>query len=179
MSHTLEERSRQLMIQRKFEQCQKEIETAMAENPHCAIPHKLMWILLEKESNHVLAMKHFRAAYALDPTYVPARYNMEQYAQMYVSDRKMLSQYGLADAIGISRESIARYETGKRGVTVGVLDIYSDYFNVSVEYIMYGTDEKRTINRELQQLMIMLGNVPEGQQELVYVMMKGMLEKIV
>ncbi len=44
---------------------------------------------------------------------------------------------------------------------------------------MYGTDEKRTINRELQQLMIMLGNVPEGQQELVYVMMKGMLEKIV
>ena len=164
MSHTLEERCRQLMIQRKFEQCQKEIETAMAENPHCAIPHNLMWILLEKESNHVLAMKHFRAAYALDPTYVPARYNMEQYAQMYVSDRKMLSQYGLADAIGISRESI---------------DIYSDYFNVSVEYIMYGTDEKRTINRELQQLMIMLGNVPEGQQELVYVMMKGMLEKIV
>ena len=83
MSHTLEERCRQLMIQRKFEQCHKEIETAMAENPHCAIPHNLMWILLEKESNHVLAMKHFRAAYALDPTYVPARYNMEQYAQMY------------------------------------------------------------------------------------------------
>ena len=51
MSHTLEERCRQLMIQRKFEQCQKEIETAMAENPHCAIPHNLMGILLEKESN--------------------------------------------------------------------------------------------------------------------------------
>ena len=83
MSHTLEERCRQLMIQRKFEQCQKEIETAMAENLHCAIPHNLMGILLEKESNHLLAMKHFRAAYALDPTYVPARYNMEQYAQMY------------------------------------------------------------------------------------------------
>ena len=83
MSHTLEERCRQLMIQRKFEQCQKEIETAMAENPHCAIPHNLMGILLEKESNHVLAMKHFRAAYALDPTYVPARYNMDPYAQMY------------------------------------------------------------------------------------------------
>lgn len=83
MSNTLEERCRQLMIQRKFEQCQKEIETAMVENPHSAIPHNLMGILLEKESNHVLAMKHFRAAYALDPTYVPARYNMEQYAQMY------------------------------------------------------------------------------------------------
>ena len=40
----------------------------MAENPHGAVPHNLMGILLEKESNHVLAMKHFRAAYALDPT---------------------------------------------------------------------------------------------------------------
>ena len=71
MSNTLEERCRQLITQRKFEEC------------HCAIPHNLMGILLEKESNHLLAMKHFRAAYALDPTYVPARYNMEQYAQMY------------------------------------------------------------------------------------------------
>ena len=53
----------------------------MAENPHCAIPHNLMGILLEKEANHVLAMKHFRAAYALDPTYIPARYNMEQVLQ--------------------------------------------------------------------------------------------------
>ena len=75
MSHTLEERCRQLMIQRKFEQCQKEIETTMAENPHCAIPHNLMWILLEKESNHVLAMKHFRAAYALDPNITAHYYN--------------------------------------------------------------------------------------------------------
>ena len=79
MSNTLEERCRQLMIQIKFEQCEKEIETAMAENPHCAIPHNLMGILLEKESNHVLAMKHFRAAYALDPTYVPPRYNIRLY----------------------------------------------------------------------------------------------------
>ena len=82
MSNTLEERCRQLMGQRKFEQCQKEIETAMAENPHGAIHHNLMGILMERESEHVLAMKHFRAAYALDPTYIPARYNMEQYGQM-------------------------------------------------------------------------------------------------
>lgn len=83
MSNTLEERCRQLIIQREFEQCQKEIETAMAENPHCAIPHNLMGILLERVCNHVLAMKHFRAAYALDPTYIPAQYNMEQSARIY------------------------------------------------------------------------------------------------
>ena len=53
----------------------------MLQNPHSAIPHNLMGILMEKENNHVLAMKHFRAAYALDPTYIPARYNMEQYGK--------------------------------------------------------------------------------------------------
>ena len=79
MSNTLEERCRKLILQRKFEQCQKEIGTAMAENPHWAIPHNLMGILMEKESNHILAMKHFRAAYALDPTYVPPRYNIRLY----------------------------------------------------------------------------------------------------
>lgn len=89
-------------------------------------------------------------------------YNVEEVGARLkgLREDKGMSQYELADAIGISRESIARYETGKRGITVEVLDIYSNYFNVSVEYIMYGTDEKRTINRELQQLMIMLGNVP-------------------
>lgn len=108
-------------------------------------------------------------------------YNVEEVGARLkkLREHQRMSQYELADAIGISRESIARYETGKRGITVEVLDIYSDYFNVSVEYIMYGTDEKRTINKELQQLMIMLGNVPEEHKELVYVMMKGMLEKIV
>ena len=55
----------------------------MLQNPHSEIPHNLMGILMEKENNHVQAMKHFRAAYALDPTYIPARYNMEQYGNMY------------------------------------------------------------------------------------------------
>lgn len=79
MNHTLEEKCRRLIEHKEFDRCMKEIETAMAENPHCAIPHNLMGILLEKESNHILAMKHFRAAYELDPTYIPARHNMEQY----------------------------------------------------------------------------------------------------
>ena len=69
-------------------------------------------------------------------------YNVEEVGARLkgLREDKRMSQYELAEAIGISRESIARYETGKRGITVEVLDIYSDYFNVSVEYIMYGTD---------------------------------------
>ena len=55
----------------------------MAADPHSAICHNLMGILMENENEHVLAMKHFRAAYALDSTYIPARLNMEIFGQDY------------------------------------------------------------------------------------------------
>lgn len=85
-------------------------------------------------------------------------YNVEEVGARLkgLREDKRMSQYELAEAIGISRESIARYETGKRGITVEVLDIYSDYFNVSVEYIMYGTDENKKMDGELQKIVMMI-----------------------
>ena len=87
MTEKLEDRCKRLIVQREYKECEKKLGEAMLQNPHSAIPHNLMGILMEKERNHVLAMKHFRAAYALDPTYIPARYNMEQYGTMYPSGR--------------------------------------------------------------------------------------------
>lgn len=52
---------------------------AMADAPHEAQPHNLMGIIMERENDPIQAMKHFRAACALDPTFVPARINMERY----------------------------------------------------------------------------------------------------
>ena len=52
---------------------------AMADAPHEAQPHKLMGIIMERENDHRQDMKHFRAAWALDPTFIPARVNMERY----------------------------------------------------------------------------------------------------
>lgn len=63
---------------------EKKIINMMSGFPHSAVPHNLYGILLEKEQKHVEAMKHFRAAYALDPTYIPARYNLEQYGEYSV-----------------------------------------------------------------------------------------------
>lgn len=57
-------------------------------------------------------------------------------------------------------------------------DAYSNYFNVSVEYIMYGTDENKKMDGELQQLMMMLGNVPyelRNAIETMLVMYKKMM----
>ncbi|NLI22802.1 MAG: hypothetical protein GX418_14800 [Clostridiales bacterium] len=50
---------------------------AMGEYPHAAQPHNLLGVLLEKQGDHLSAMKHFRAAWALDPTYRPARQNLD------------------------------------------------------------------------------------------------------
>lgn len=72
-----------LIENQNFATCKEIICKAMEKEPHSAIPHNLMGILLEKENNHILAMKHFRAAYDLDPTYVPARYNIDQYTQFF------------------------------------------------------------------------------------------------
>lgn len=87
METELENRCKKYVEKREYAECEKEISKAMFLNPHSAVPHNLMGVLMEKEGNHVLAMKHFRAAYGLDPTYIPARYNMEQYASTFPSGK--------------------------------------------------------------------------------------------
>lgn len=94
---------------------------------------------------------------------------------------KRMSQYELADAIGISRESIARYETGKRGLSVDVLDLYAQYFEKSADYFLYGEKKENslTVSFDIDIIVRMLGKVPEEMQDMVYSMVMGMLEKIV
>ncbi len=57
----------------------KMIYETMSKFPHSPKPHNLIGLLLEKEGNHILAMKHFRAAYSLDPTYLPAERNLNKF----------------------------------------------------------------------------------------------------
>ena len=74
---------RTLIKEQRYEECKERISSAMQGYPHSPEPHNLMGIVLEKEDCHVDAMKHFRAAYALDPTYLPARHNLDHYATFF------------------------------------------------------------------------------------------------
>lgn len=47
-----------------------------------------------------------------------------------------LSQTKLADEINISRSCLANYESGKRFPSPDILDIISNYFKVSVDYLL-------------------------------------------
>jgi tetratricopeptide (TPR) repeat protein len=79
---------RELINQREFYKSEELIKRAMEKFPHAPEPHNLMGIQLENEGDHLAALKHFRAAWALDPTYLPARYNMNQYADMFCKNRR-------------------------------------------------------------------------------------------
>jgi len=69
--------AREFIAEKKFNECEALICAAMFEHPHDAVPHNLMGLLLEKQNRHAEAMRHFRAAYALDPPYRPSSWNME------------------------------------------------------------------------------------------------------
>ena len=74
---------RELININDYMSCVELIRNAMSINPHAPEPHNLFGILLEKNEDHLLAMRHFRAAWALDPTYIPARQNLIHYGTFY------------------------------------------------------------------------------------------------
>lgn len=78
---------RNLIQAKKYRQCEDVIRQAFYAYPHAPELHNWLGILLEKEGDHVLAMKHFRASWALDPTYLPARCNMENYGTFFSSGK--------------------------------------------------------------------------------------------
>lgn len=71
---------RELVKAGEYEQSKIIIQDLLGKYPHEPEPHNLLGLVLEEEGEHLLAMKHFRASWALDPTYLPARYNLENYA---------------------------------------------------------------------------------------------------
>jgi len=77
----------------EFEDSFKMIMKALNENPNAPEPHNLLGIWYEFKGNNDLARKHYRAAYALDPTYKPASENLERVCIFFMS-HKMPIDFG-------------------------------------------------------------------------------------
>ncbi len=75
--------ARHLIEKKEFKDCESLLRKLMSEFPDNAVPHNLMGLLYEKKNDHIGAMKHFRAAWALDPTYRPALMNLDNFGQMF------------------------------------------------------------------------------------------------
>lgn len=70
---------KQLARSSNYTECENLIAEAMRRHPHAPQPHNLMGVLFELRHDHVTAMKHYRAAWSLDPTYLPARHNLDNF----------------------------------------------------------------------------------------------------
>ena len=87
------------MEKHDYEKCKEKIMRAMSEFPHAAEPHNLMGIVLEKEGNHVTAMRHFRAAWELDPAYLPTRENLEAFGAFPQNGRYVFDESDCKDVM--------------------------------------------------------------------------------
>ena len=59
---------------------------------------------------------------------------------------KKLSQRELAKKINLSPSTIAMYETGQRKPDTDKLKQIADFFNVSIDYLLGNTDEKKPVD---------------------------------
>lgn len=57
-----------------------------------------------------------------------------------IRKEKKLSQVKVALDLSMTQESISLYENGKRSPDIETLLSLSDYFNVSIDYLIRGTD---------------------------------------
>ncbi len=61
-----------------------------------------------------------------------------------VRKEKKLNQLKVAMDLNISREALSHYENGKREPSLDMLNKMSEYFNVSIDYLINGKEfEKR------------------------------------
>ena len=61
-----------------------------------------------------------------------------------------ISQAELAKAIGITQRKYSYIETGTQQLTADILILLSDYFEVSIDYILCQTDDPTPIVRKKQ-----------------------------
>lgn len=83
-----------LLQSKKYGDALKYIELAILENYHAPEAHNLLGIYEEMTGDASLARKHFRAAYALDPTYKPASRNLERITGFMNWFKKSTPDYG-------------------------------------------------------------------------------------
>ncbi len=64
--------------------------------------------------------------------------------------KRGISQQALADAMGISQQSVNRYENHKVEPDIALLISMANYFEVSVDFLVGRTDEEGNNQKELK-----------------------------
>lgn len=92
--------------------------------------------------------------------------DMRVFAERLKDTRKKhnVSAKELAEAIGINKSTIHRYETGDfQSIKTAVLEKIADYLNVNPDYLIGATDNKHTV-KEAEELM---SSITDGEKMLL------------
>ena len=82
---------------------------------------------------------------------------------LYCRKKAMLSQEELASKLGVSRQAVSKWETGESIPDMNNLAALAEIFDVSLDWLIKGEEEKRQENREKvpfeERLPKFLGNI--------------------
>lgn len=67
---------------------------------------------------------------------------------LYCRKKAMLSQEELASKLGVSRQAVSKWETGESIPDMNNLAALAEIFDVSLDWLIKGEEEKRQENRE-------------------------------
>jgi transcriptional regulator with XRE-family HTH domain len=90
-----------------------------------------------------------------------------------------ITQVQLSDTLGVSQQTVASWEVGRRGVPVATLSALARALSVSVETVIgeKAAPAKRGPAPQLQQRIERLTRLPKAQQRLVLQMLDGVLSQ--
>ena len=90
-----------------------------------------------------------------------------------------ITQVQLAKTMGVSQQTVASWEVGRRGVPVSVLPALARTLGVSVETLIGEKTQpaKRGPTPKLQQQVERLGRLPKAKQRVVMEMLEGLLSQ--
>lgn len=71
---------------------------------------------------------------------------------------KNLNQNALAKALGYSQQTISRIENGKSIPDIKTMQAIADYFDVSLDYLLYRSEIKNTLKNKDELQMIIINN---------------------
>ena len=92
---------------------------------------------------------------------------------------KNISTYKLADILHVSRSSISNYETGIRTPDYELLVEIANFFNVSIDYLLGRTSDRRTDDQILEEYSVIcdVKNLDKNQKDFIINFIKTYLKQ--
>ena len=78
----------------------------------------------------------------------------------------------MANDLQISVDTVRKNEQGVRGLSIDMVDIYSQYSEMSIDYIVNGTENMES------QVVYILSKYSKKKQEMALKILKGILENL-